>query len=95
MRAAAPGCCPVVPEMVSKNVQICNQINTLERVCPVPVHLKYPPPPRAGNCSSRAGIGDSIRRNSGLPEVSMHGTMMEYPLVLTAFLERAGRLFRM
>jgi fatty-acyl-CoA synthase len=23
----------------------------------------------------------------------MHGTMMEYPLVLTAFLERAGKLF--
>jgi hypothetical protein len=37
-------CCSVVPEMVSKNVQICNQINTLEGVCPVPVHLKYPPP---------------------------------------------------
>jgi hypothetical protein len=31
----------VVPEMVSKNVRICNQINTGERVCPVPAWPTY------------------------------------------------------
>ncbi len=36
----------------------------------------------------------SIRGGSGLPErCHVHGTMMNYPLLLTSFLERAGKLF--
>src|ERR1700724_2871247 len=45
------------------------------------------------NPNAWARIGDSMPLVSEPPEVSMRGTMMDFPLTLPTLLERAGKLF--
>src|SRR3984893_10416593 len=45
------------------------------------------------NPNAWARIGDSMPLGSEPPEVSMRGTMMDFPLTLPTLLERAGKLF--